>query len=120
MIALEILGWWYSQGWMQAAKNAEARLVKVSHLFSVPILIRTLFAPWRRIITYPGAGIEAQMRALGDNLVSRFVGFTVRCFVLLSAGLLLMVMSLLTFVELIVWPLVPVAAVAALVAGIAK
>ncbi len=75
MIALEILIWWYRQGWMQVAKNAEQRFYKVSHLFSVPILVRTLFAPWRRIVTYPGASMDAKLRAMGDNMVSRVVNW---------------------------------------------
>lgn len=119
MIALEILAWWYRQGWAQVAKNAETRFVKVSHLFSVPILIRTWFAPWRRIVTYPGAGLEAQFRAMTDNLVSRFVGFTVRSFVLLAAGVMLAACAVLGVVQLLLWPLLPISLVAALVKAMA-
>lgn len=118
MIALEILAWWYSRGWAQVAKNAEKRIVKVSHLFSVPILVRTLFAPWRRIITYPGAGLDAQFRAMTDNLVSRMVGFSVRFIVLLAAGVMLAACALLGFFQLVVWPLLPPAMVVALVKGV--
>lgn len=118
MIALEILAWWYRQGWAQVAKNAQERIVKVSHLFSVPILIRTWFAPWRRIITYPGAGIDAQIRAMADNLVSRLVGFTVRSFVLLAAGIMMAACAVLAFVQLIAWPLLPLGMIAALIMGV--
>ena len=118
MIAIELLAWWYRQGWMQVAQNARLRFLKVSHMFSVPILIRTLFAPWRRIITYPGATIDARMRALGDNLVSRTVGFTVRIMVLLTAGIMLGLTVVAAGLQLIVWPLVPLALVAAIFKGI--
>src|SRR5664279_5513590 len=100
MIALEILTWWYRQGWTAVAKNAEQRFFKVSHLFSVPILVRTLFAPWRRIITYPGASIDAKVRAMGDNMVSRVVGFTVRTMVLFSAGVMLLFTVVLACIQL--------------------
>jgi len=118
MIALEILTWWYSQGWAQVAKNAELRFFKVSHMFSVPILVRTLFAPWRRIITYPGASIDARFRAMGDNLVSRFVGFSVRAMVLLTAGIMLAFTAAAALVQLVIWPLIPPAVIVALVMGI--
>lgn len=118
MIALEILTWWYRSGWAQVAKNAQQRFFKVSHLFSVPILVRTLFAPWRRIITYPGASIEAKFRAMGDNLVSRVVGFTVRSFVLLSAGVMLVAVCVVAVLQLIIWPLIPPAIVISLIKGL--
>ena len=118
MIALEILTWWYSQGWLQVAKNAQSRFLKVSYLFSVPILLRTLFAPWRRIITYPGASIEAKFHAMGDNMVSRVVGFSVRILVLFSASIMLLLTAAAAAVQLIVWPLIPPAVVAALIKGI--
>ncbi len=117
MIALEMLSWWYRRGWSQVAKNSVERFDKISRLFSVPILIRTWFAPWRRIITYPGAGIEAQLRAMADNLVSRMVGFTVRSLVLLTAGLMLMLSGVLTVIQLILWPLLPILGVGGIIMG---
>jgi hypothetical protein len=118
MIALEILTWWYRQGWSQVARNARQRFSKVSHLFSVPILARTLFAPWRRIITYPGATIEAKFRAVGDNLVSRVVGFSVRALVLFTAGLMLAACGVIAALQLIIWPLLPPAIIVTLIKGI--
>jgi len=69
-------------------------------------------------MTYPGAGLQAHMRAATDNLVSRVVGFVVRLLVLLTAGIILSLMVVVGAVELIVWPLVPLAAVAAIVKGL--
>lgn len=118
MIALEILVWWYRQGWMQVAKNAEARVSQVYQLFAIPILVRTWFEPWRRIITYPGAGIDAQLRAMTDNLVSRLVGFTVRSVILLTVGILLLGCVLLTLLQVVFWPLLPLIAMVAIVLGL--
>lgn len=87
-------------------------------MFSVPILIRTLFAPWKRIVTYPGASIDAKIRAFGDNMVSRTVGFTVRLLVLLTAALMLIMVSLAALVEIVAWPLAPIAALILLAKGI--
>ncbi len=118
MIAFEILTWWYRQGWAQVAKNAKQRFRKVSYLFSLPILVRTLFAPWHRTISYPGAGIEAQLRAMGDNLVSRMVGFAVRSLVLLTAGIMLAACAILAVAQLVIWPLLPPAIIFSVIKGI--
>src|SRR5689334_203506 len=103
MIAIDILAWWYSQGWIQVLHVARQRLVSVSQLFSVPILIRTLFSPWKQIISYPGAGIDAQFRALADNFISRLVGFAVRSMVLLAAGILLSAAALFGLLQVLLW-----------------
>lgn len=81
----------------------------MSHLFSVPILLRTLLAPWRRIITYPGASLEARLRAAGDNSISRLVGFTVRTTVLIAAGVMLVLTATVSLMFIVAWPLVPLA-----------
>lgn len=118
MLALEFFAWWYGQGWQLQFRNLERRLTRTSHLFSVPSLLRTLFAPWRRIITYPGEGLEAHVRAATDNLVSRMVGFTVRLMVLFSAGVILSIVLMASLVEVLIWPLLPVAVPAAVARGI--
>ena len=118
MLALEFFTWWYSRGWQQLVKNMERRITLTSSMFSVPILLRTLFAPWKRIITYPGASIEAKIRAFSDNMVSRFVGFTVRIFVLFTAAIMLLIVSVVALVEIVAWPLLPIIALVLLVKGI--
>jgi hypothetical protein len=109
MLILQLASWWFGEGWRQVAKRGWQRLVGVSHLFSLPILIRTLWAPWRRIVTYPGASIDAKLRAMGDNMVSRCIGFTVRTLVLIAAGLILGLTAAGSALSVIIWPLIPVA-----------
>lgn len=92
-------------------------LTGISHAFSVPILLRTLFAPWRRIITYPGSSLEAKVRAFGDNIVSRAIGFVVRLLVLLTAFVMSGLALIFGLLALILWPLIPLAVVALLVKG---
>lgn len=107
MLILELLTWWYGQGWLQVAHSFGKRLTRVAHLFSVPILLRTLWAPWRRIITYPGAGLDARLRAFGDNLVSRCIGFTVRMLVLVAAALILLLTAVGGIILIVLWPVIP-------------
>lgn len=118
MLTFQLFTWWYGQGWQRTAQSSWSATIKVSHLFSVPILLRTLWAPWRRIITYPGASVDAKLRAMGDNFVSRCIGFTVRLLVLLTAGITMLLTALTGAVLVIVWPLVPPAVVLLLVLGV--
>lgn len=117
MLALEFLSWWYGKGWSLQAQIGRKRLIRTSHLFSLPILLRTLFAPWKRIITDPGPGLDAHVRAATDNLISRLIGFAVRLLVLFSAGVIMCLVFTLTIVEIIIWPLLPPAALFTLIKG---
>jgi len=87
-------------------------------MFSVKQLLRTLLSPWRRIISYPGASLDERWRAWGDNLFSRVIGFIIRVFVLFAAMLVVIFVALLVGLEIIVWPLLPLAGPGCIVAGI--
>ncbi len=108
MLATSFITWWYGVGWKLIAKSVQKRLDRTLASFSVPTLARTLFSPWKRIVTSPGAGIAAHFQAMGDNLVSRMVGFTVRLMVLLAAMVSMTVIAVTGVVQIVAWPLVPV------------
>jgi hypothetical protein len=118
MFALDLLSWWYGSGWAGVLSATRRRLGGLSEAFSLKILLRTLFAPWKRVVTAPGAGLDAKLQAMGDNLVSRLVGFTVRFLVLLTATVAFAAFCVAGLVELIVWPLLPPAAVVLIVKGV--
>ncbi len=107
MVIIQLLGWWYGRGWHQTVNDMNRRLDGVMHVFSVPILLRTLFAPWRRIISYPGGSFDAHLRAYADNAVSRIIGLTVRASVLLTAAVLLVMVGVGSGLIILLWPLLP-------------
>ncbi len=118
MVLASFLRWWYGAGWVSVMHSLDSRLQSVLDNFSVKQLLRTLFAPWRRIITYPGRSLEERFRALGDNLFSRAIGFVVRLIVLIAAGVTLLIIASLTLVEIVIWPLLPLAVPSCLIAGL--
>ena len=118
MLAVAFFTWWYGQGWALVFKNMKRRLRQIEQMFSVTMLLHTLFAPWRRIITYPGASLGAHLQALLDNSISRLVGFIVRLFVLLFAVVAFIGVALVALIEIIAWPLVPIAIVAGIIKGL--
>jgi len=118
MLITDFFSWWYGRGWRLIARRSLTQIRHIFDLFSVQLLLRTLLSPWRRIITYPGASLEARLRAMADNFFSRLVGFVVRILVLLAAGLSGVVIGILGLLTLLVWPLLPVVPIACLAAGV--
>jgi hypothetical protein len=118
MLATAFISWWYGDGWKLVVEHAKRRLDRTLASFSVPTLAKTLFAPWKRITADPGAGLSAHFRAAVDNAISRLVGFTIRFFVLIAAGLSMCALAATAVLQAILWPLVPVLIVFCIIRGI--
>jgi len=103
----EFFRWWYGAGWRRMVHGIVAAPAMVERNFSVTILLGTLFAPWKRIISTQGRSLDTKVQAMFDNLVSRLVGFVVRLFVLFAAGISIGLTFAVSVVVAIVWPLVP-------------
>lgn len=103
---LVLLRWWYGPGWILAFKRINTRTVGVAHAFSAGTLLKTLFAPWKRI-QYSGRSFDAKMQAMLDNMVSRTVGFTVRLLVLLAALFMIVGSVVLGAAIALAWPFIP-------------
>lgn len=106
-----LLRWWYGPGWLLAFRRIGERTHNVMHAFSVPILLKTLFAPWKRIMTTGGKGIDAKIQAALDNLVSRTVGFVTRLIVLFTALIMTSGAFIMGVAIVAVWPFIPLVAV---------
>lgn len=118
MLVVAFIQWWYGPGWRDTAGRLEGRLRTAYQTFSIPILLGTLFAPWRRIVTPPGGGLDARAKAIIDNAVSRGVGFMMRLFTLLAGLLLMLVYMIAGGIILILWPLLPLLGPTLIVGGI--
>ena len=118
MFIASFFSWWYTKGWIGVANSFESRLISVANTFSVNQLLRTLFAPWRRIISYPGAKFDDKLRAAFDNLFSRSIGLIVRLLVLFTALIFAFLITIVTAIEFILWPILPFAFIILLVVGV--
>jgi hypothetical protein len=107
MLFLEFFKWWYGVGWQKAIRGAFGLIKKVELSFSISVLLKTLFAPWKRIITPPGRALEDKLSAMLDNLVSRTVGFFVRIFSLITAVILMAAATIVGISIAVCWPLIP-------------
>jgi hypothetical protein len=109
MLVIALFSWWYGSGWLWAANRLRARLTGVGREYSVGILLKTLFSPWKQIISTTGAQstIGLNFNIMLDNLISRFVGLTVRSLTLLAAGFIWLLTLAVGLAVLLIWPAVP-------------
>lgn len=113
------LAWWYGQGVIEASNKAVAILWRLTDSLSLPILLRTLFAPWKNdVLSARNIALSDQMKLWGQNFVSRFVGFLVRSIVIGVAVLLLAALCLVFALSLVVWLFAPMLVVALPIFGL--
>lgn len=118
MIIPEILIWWYSTGWHTFLRKIGQNFSRITDFFSMSSLIRTLFKPFRQI-SAESAGINASLdlkfHMFIDRLVSRFVGFFSRLFLLLTGTIIIVLGSIFGFVFLVLWPFLPLTPIAGII-----
>lgn len=109
MFIVGMFSWWYSAGWMRCATRVRDGLLGTYDYFSLDLLLRTLFSPFRQISAGKVRGpIGVQMRALLDNLISRVIGAIVRTIVIVIGVFVLLFSCLFGLVRILIWPLVPI------------
>lgn len=113
----EMLRWWYGTGWLQAAHRIGTWTRGVERAFSASLLAKTLFSPWKRIVSTSGRSLDAKMHDAMDNFVSRCIGFAIRIAVLIAAGFATLGTLIAGVVMAVLWPLLPVLAIGFLVWG---
>lgn len=109
MLPISLFSWWYTNGWRDQAELCGARLSRVSDRFSITLLLRSLFSPFRQISADDnyGPGLDAKVRAWLDKLISRCIGAMIRSVLILMGALLLLFEVIIAAVRLVVWPLLP-------------
>ena len=114
-MVLEFFFWWYGPGWLDTIKRVWHRVVATTQIFSVPILLLTLFSPWKRVVSESDGSLDMILRTAVDNLVSRAVGFVVRLVAIIVSFGMTTVALVVGVLIIVLWPLLPIAAVASLV-----
>lgn len=109
MALIIFLQWWYGPGWANAFKSILMRTDTLAKDLSIPILLKTLFEPWKQIKLNTGqnASLDLKMHVLAENLFSRFFGFFIRVFVIIFGFLAMVFVTLFGFILAVLWPAVP-------------
>lgn len=108
MFIVGILGWWYTTGWKQRFKALSERLLHTADYFSIDLLLKTLFAPYRQISAGQVRGpIGVQLRAFFDQLLSRIIGAIVRTFMIIAGLISMFVYLTVGLILVVAWGMVP-------------
>lgn len=101
--------WWYGAGWNGTVKQTKKHLADLSQNFSISILVRTLFAPWKQLDAIKGVNqsLGDQLHRSIDKTISRFVGFMVRSLTLFAALISMLVLLAFRLVWIALWPCLP-------------
>jgi hypothetical protein len=118
MLVIGFLQWWYGPGWRDMGRRVLGRAGSFASHFSLPILLRTMFQPWRRIITPSGGSLQQRVQAMLDNLVSRWVGFSIRLMSLIAAVILMAATIIIGGALVLVWPALPLVGLGLIAAGL--
>lgn len=81
------------------------RLKDIKETFSVNVLARTLFSPWKQIQTV--STFHNFFQSAIDNLISRFIGAVIRIFMLVAALMFTVLVVVIGALFVVVWPFVP-------------
>ncbi len=123
MLFISFFKWWYGDGWRQRARLMATRLDGVIDYFSIDLLAKTLFQPFRQDSTGRVDGpLTVKLRALADNLISRVLGAIIRLVILLFGIVAIIISAVLAIGGLIAWaalPVIPIAGVVLAVTGVA-
>lgn len=121
MLLWAFLSWWYGDGWLQRALLVRERLVSTLDYFSIDLLLKTLFSPFRQISAGKvRGGIDVQVRAFFDRLISRIIGSIVRLIFIVVGSVWFMVVAIIGGIVLVAWafvPLLPVVGIMLAVSG---
>lgn len=109
MIVWGVLTWWYTDGWKQCFSRVRDRFLSVADYFSIGLLIKTLFVPFRQISAGTIDGpMDAKLQAFFDRLISRCIGAVARL-VVMAIGIVVVAFATITgAIVLVAWPFMPV------------
>ena len=111
-----ILGWWYGAGWKQRAGMVKERLASFMDYFSIDLLLKTLFTPFRQISAEKTTGsLNVQMHAFFDRLISRIIGMIVRLVMIIIGAAAIILYAIVGLLALILWAFVPLLPILGLV-----
>lgn len=108
MFIMGLFSWWYGAGWRQRAGIVKERLMSSIDYFSIDLLLRTYFSPFRQISAGGVDGpIAIKVQAFFDKLISRIIGAIVRTLIIAIGVVTITLHTILGCIVLVVWAIIP-------------
>ncbi|NQU99865.1 MAG: hypothetical protein HQ538_03955 [Parcubacteria group bacterium] len=110
MIALDYFYWWYTKGFLRFLKYLKVLIVILADNFSVKVLIKTFFQPWKRdMSSTKGLSLDRKLKVWGWNLIARAFGMVIKSitfFIFLIIFLILIFVEIILIITWLLYPLV--------------
>ena len=108
MLFVNLLRWWYGDGWRRRARIVSMQIDGVIDYFSIDLLLKTLFSPFRQISAGKVDGpLGVQLRAFADRIISRVIGAMIRTVLLIFGLIAIASQVLFGGIILLVWVFIP-------------
>lgn len=108
MFIMGLLSWWYGAGWRGRMIGLREKLVSSIDYFSIDLLLRTFFSPFRQISAGKVNGsLAMQMRAFVDRLISRVIGAMIRLVMIIVGLFAIFFTTMAGVLLLLLWAIVP-------------
>lgn len=109
MLLASFFKWWYGAGLKNRFQRLTDQLVRMSDFFSIDLLLKTFFQPFRMIDAHKldKGALEDKVRNWFDRLVSRLIGAMLRFGVLLVGLVALLIRVFYGVVAMVLWLFVP-------------
>jgi len=108
MFLVGIFQWWYGNGLLQYIRQSFLGVLRTADFFSVGLLLKTLFNPFRQISAAPvGGDLSVQLSAFFDKMFSRVIGAVVRSMVIVIGILMILLRFLWMILGIIMWLAMP-------------
>lgn len=110
-IALVFWRWYYGESVKDVLTGWKNFIIFALNYFSIPLLLKTLFAPWKRDITRRPHGLDLKklFEYLAFNTISRGIGFLVRFFTIIVGIIFLILVIAAGAVFFVLWLILPLA-----------
>jgi hypothetical protein len=101
--------WYYGEAVKNVLTAWKNFIIFVLSYFSIPLLFKTLLAPWRRDITKRPRGLDFKkfFEWITFNLISRGTGFIVRFFTIIAGIISLIVATVAGAIFFVLWLVLP-------------
>ncbi len=108
-IILNYFFWWYTDGFVRLLKYLKAFITILADTFSVRIISRTFFQPWKKdTASTQGLSLDKKFQVWIWNLISRFFGMTIKGFTFLVFLVCFFVLLGLEIIFILVWFFFPI------------
>ena len=110
MLIVGFLQWWYVRGWLNLINKMMSMLRSLADSFSISLLIKTLFSPYKQISAYGSGEIsfQAQISDFFDKLLSRVIGMILRLIIIFIGIIVIVLDVVMSSLASLLWPLLPI------------